>query len=150
MAHLIRQATRECHPGSLWQGGADDVTGNAGYGLIILCAEEFQPAANLIAKPGTQVFYAPNDDGEKPFTRAQLTIASAASRAAVKGYREGRKVLVSCMQGRNRSGLVTALTLHRLYGMSGERCRGYIRARVPNALTNPDFNRFLDTLKAKS
>jgi protein-tyrosine phosphatase len=153
MAHLIRQSTshRESHGGSLWQGGADDVTKAHGEGfqVVVLCAEEFQPARHIIATEDMEVIHAPNDDSEKPLTRDQLTTAIAASRVVASRFRQGKKVLVSCMQGRNRSGLVTALALHRIYGMAGERCRGYIRSKVPHALTNPSFNKFLDTLKAR-
>ncbi len=151
MAHLIRQSVpiREAHGGSLWQGGADDVTSSAGYDVIILCADEFQPARHIIATKDMEVVHAPNDDSEKPLTREQLTTAIAASRVAASRFRDGKKVLISCMQGRNRSGLVTALTLHRLYGMAGERCREYIRSKVPHALSNPSFNKFLDSLQAR-
>lgn len=151
-AYLIRQAvssTREGHNGSLWLGSADEVASGTPYDVIVLCADEFQPPAHIIAGPSTQVIHAPNDDSEKPLTRAQACIALAASRAVARAFREGKKVLVSCMQGRNRSGLVMALTLHRLYGMAGERCRGYIRAKRPHALTNESFNAFLDAIKAR-
>lgn len=154
MPYLIRQAqphpSRDGHGGSLWLGGADDVTAGGDYALIILCADEFQPAAHIIAKPGVQVVHAPNDDSSNPLTRQQATVAIAASRVAARAFREGKKVLISCMQGRNRSGLVMALTLHRLYGMAGERCREYIRNKRPHALTNDSFNKFLDNLKART
>jgi len=149
MAYLIRQAVLEGHTGSLWLGGADDIGSGDHYDLIVLCADEFQPKAHLIAKPGTQVLHAPNDDSERPLTREQAWIAITASRAVTKAFREGKKVLVSCMQGRNRSGLVMALTLHQLYGMDGEWCRGYIRSRRPHALTNDSFNTFLGNIKAR-
>lgn len=153
MPYLIRQAVkhsaREGHTGSLWLGGADDVASGEHYDLIVLCADEFQPEAHIIAKPGTEVIHAPNDDSERPLTRQQACVAIAASRAVAKAFKSGKKVLVSCMQGRNRSGLVMALTLHRLYGMAGERCRGYIRAKRPHALTNDSFNAFLDNIKAR-
>jgi hypothetical protein len=154
MPFLIRQAqphpSRDGHQGSLWLGGADDVISDDGYDVIILCADEFQPAAHIIARPGVQVVHAPNDDSESPLTRDQATTAIAASRVAARAFKKGKKVLVSCMQGRNRSGLVMALTLHRLYGMAGERCRTYIRAKRPHALTNPSFNAFLDSIKARA
>lgn len=154
MPYLIRQAVphaaREGHTGSLWLGGAQDIGAGVHYDLIILCADEFQPEARIIADPSkTEVIHAPNDDSENPLTRDQACIAIAASRAAAKAFKAGKKVLISCMQGRNRSGLVMALTLHRLYGMAGERCRGYIRAKRPHALTNPSFNAFLDSIKAR-
>ena len=154
MASLIRQASedpsRDGHSGSLWQGGADDVASGEHFDVIVLCAEEFQPASHIIAKPGTQVVHAPNDDSGHPLSREQATVAIAASRVAARAFREGKKVLISCMQGRNRSGLVTALALHRLYGMAGDRCAQYVKQKRENALTNPYFTDFLAKIKASA
>ncbi len=129
MPFLIRQASphrnRDGHTGSLWLGGADDVTKahDDGFNVVVLCADEFQPARHIIATEDMEVIHAPNDDSENPLTRDQLTVAIAASRVVVKRFKEGKKVLVSCMQGRNRSGLVMALALHRLAESPEERAR---------------------------
>lgn len=141
-------------PGSLWQGDASEATERAlRYDVIVFCAEEFQPPSTLFLRPEdadkVTFLYAPNDDSEKPLTRAQLNIATAAARQVARAYREGKRVLVSCMQGRNRSGLVSALSLHLLYGVSGNRAKSIIRALVPHALSNPSFERFLGKIPAK-
>ncbi len=149
MAVLIHRSRSPRH-GTLWQGSADDVMkDNSKFDLIILCAEEFQPEASLIASAVTKVVHAPNDDSENPFTRSQLDAAVRATRAVHDAYLSGKNVLISCMAGRNRSGLVTALTLHLLFGLSGQEAREFIRAKVPHALTNPHFNRFLDGVRPR-
>lgn len=153
MAHLIRQGvnhpSREGHTGSLWQGGIDDVMAGIPYDMLVLCADEFQPAAHIVAKANVEVVHAPNDDSGTPLTRGQVCLAIAASRVAARAFREGKKVLISCAQGRNRSGLVTALTLHRLYGFSGDRARDYIRDKVPHALSNLYFTEFLAKVRER-
>lgn len=151
MAYRIRLSSRG---GSLWQGGSDDaiigsVEGKT-FDVVVLCAEEFQPESRIVSTAGKpSLIYAPNDDSYKSVTRAQLSTAIAAARACVRHYRQGKAVLISCMLGRNRSGLVMALTLHLLYGMSGASCVDYIRRIVPHALTNDSFEAFLKTLPAK-
>ncbi len=143
MATLIcRSKTHE--RGSLWQGSADDVVRAGGaYDLIVLCAEEFQPEASLIVRSPVRVLYAPNDDGERPLTAAQIKGAIRAAKEVARAFSAGQRVLVSCFMGRNRSGFVMALALHLLYGMSGDQARSLIREKVPYALSNDDFNRFL-------
>ena len=60
---------------------------------------------------------------------------------------DGRKVLVHCAAGINRSSLVTALVVRRLFGLSGVDATAYIRARRgPEALSNPDFATYLASL----
>jgi protein-tyrosine phosphatase len=67
--------------------------------------------------------------------------------------REGRTVLVTCQQGRNRSGLVTALTLVALTGASGNRCARAVKARrhspYGEALCNRDFLDLLRSIPSK-
>lgn len=161
MASIIRAASphpnRDGHTGSIWQGGVDDLMPSARepFDVIILCAElrEYEyhglSPQDIANRFRAEVHCSPNDDGERPFTREQATRALQASRLVCKRFQAGKKVLVSCMQGRNRSGLVSALALHRLYGMAGERCIKYIQNKRANALTNPEFNKFLDQLAAR-
>ena len=53
--------------------------------------------------------------------------------------RTGRRVLVRCQAGYNRSGLVVALALMRL-GFTGQDAVARVRiARGPYALSNPHF-----------
>jgi len=66
--------------------------------------------------------------------------AFAASRAVARIYRTGGfRILVTCAQGRNRSGLVVALALLEL-GASPKDAIGAVRqARGPHALSNAWF-----------
>lgn len=41
----------------------------------------------------------------------------------------GRSILVTCLAGINRSGLVVALTLHRAFGYSGRACIELVRRK---------------------
>ena len=65
----------------------------------------------------------------------------AALRAA-----EGRRVLVSCLQG---AGLVCALTLHVLTGRPGTYCAQLVRRARHGALTNASMLELLAALPAR-
>lgn len=55
--------------------------------------------------------------------------------------------LVHCWGGRNRSGLLNAMILMKLYGWDGAFCYEYIRTMRPNSLVNETFAKWL--LEAK-
>lgn len=119
----------------------------AGFRVLVLCAEEYQPAAALF--PRLEIIYAPNDDSGAPFTALQKAIANMAAHR-VADYVERRKhVLVTCMMGKNRSGLVTALALHHLTGWSGRRCVEHVKAKRPIALSNEEFTAYIEKLPAR-
>lgn len=137
------------HPG-LWQGSRPSggyFVREDGFAILILCAEEYQPPAENF--PGVRVIHAPNDDNPwVPPTRAQLNIALDAAKQAAGALRDGQKVLVTCWQGVNRSGLVTALTLHTLLGISGLEACAMIKQARSFALSNPQFVRCLTRIEA--
>lgn len=144
MAVLIHKS--KTSTGELWQGSVGDLAHPEKYDVIVLCADEFQDKeGQLSASYGksVRVLPAPNDDSGNPFTKEQATIAVVAARQVVKEYRLGKRILVSCAMGRNRSGLVMALALSRLCGVSGNDAIKVIREKVPHALSNPQFVDFL-------
>ena len=116
---------------------------HAPYDVIVLAAIEYQPAAHLF--PGVEVIHAPFDDAP---TRSMhlnevLTATKAASHVA-RRLREGRRVLVTCAMGLNRSALIAAIAMHDVYGMSAEEIITRIRrTRSAWALSNPNFVRIL-------
>ncbi len=57
-------------------------------------------------------------------------------------WKAGKKVLVHCTQGKNRSGLVNGCILW-LNGMSGEEAVKLIQTKRPGALFNPVFKKYL-------
>ena len=60
---------------------------------------------------------------------------------------EGGCVLTMCNAGRNRSGLLSALIVHHLFGIPGSEAIEVVRARRPNALANDYFVSFLETFR---
>jgi protein-tyrosine phosphatase len=129
----------EIMPG-LWQGSVPDpeLVKREGFHLVVFCASEFQPAAREY--PSVAVLYAPNEDhAAKPTPRPQLERASRASKIVAAFVKSGRKVLVTCFAGLNRSGLVTGLAVYRLTGQNGRDVVELVRARRPGALRNPRF-----------
>jgi hypothetical protein len=64
----------------------------------------------------------------------------------VETVESGGTALVRCYTGQNRSGLVTALAMRRLYGMTGDEAVEHLRAlRSPTVLCNPVFEQYVRT-----
>lgn len=59
---------------------------------------------------------------------------------------QGRRVLVVCAAGANRSGIVVALTLRELFRWTGARVLRETRSRHPGALYNVNLQAYLETL----
>lgn len=70
-----------------------------------------------------------------------------AQRLAAEITDVGGCVLTMCNAGRNRSGLLSALIVHHLFGIPGADAVDIVRARRPNALANDYFVEFLETFK---
>lgn len=132
--------------GELWIGGAPPEGGGlakAGFTELVFCAQEFQPPP--ADYPGLGLLYAPfKDNGDAPYP-TELEIALGASRKVADAVRHGGKVLVTCWQGLNRSGLVTALSLMRLTGMPGRDAVAKVQRARPGSLKNPFFTDYLET-----
>lgn len=108
----------------IWQGsypGEGRYVSASGFSQLVLCAQELQTPASEF--PDVEVVHAPNyDDGVHDLTRDLLRIAIDAARRVDVAYRQGRKVLITCRAGLNRSGLVTGLALHMIFGWDGRTC----------------------------
>lgn len=142
---------------NLWQGsypGTGRAVGASGFSMLVLCAEELQDPAELF--PGVEVVHAPNfDDYENPLTRQRLQIAVDAAHRVKTALQQNRKVLVTCRAGMNRSGLVSALAMHFLYGWDGQTCIHRVQryrksSRGYKPLSNYEFTDALKRLKATS
>lgn len=129
----------------LWQGSrprAGREVAEAGFDVLVLCAREHQPAPD--AYPGILVILAPNDDHHF-VTREDLQVAVRTASRVVAYLQQGKKVLVTCLAGINRSGLVVALTIHKFLGFSGKSCIDIVREKRrfadvgDEALTNTFF-----------
>jgi protein-tyrosine phosphatase len=71
-------------------------------------------------------------------------ILRAIERFAVTAIEGGATVIAMCSMGRNRSGLIAALTVGRVRSMPGREAIDFVRSKNPDALSNEDFVRFLE------
>jgi len=135
------------HPdntGSLWQGSLPPigtVLQEAGYDTLVLAASEFQ---SDISYQDIEVICAPGDDDHRPHRMANfLPVWVSAAKIVVERVHSGKRVLVTCMAGLNRSGMVTALALKELTGWSGEVVVEHIRKNREHAMCNQTFAQYI-------
>jgi protein-tyrosine phosphatase len=141
---------------NLWQSGYPlngDQLKPDGFDVLVLCSEELQVEPDEAAEqfPGVKVIAAPFEDtGDRDVFPEILRTAGAAARKVVAELSAGRRVLVTCTQGRNRSGLVSALALVLSKGMTGAEAMERVKQARRNALTNPLFAEYLAWKKPRS
>ncbi|ANH93411.1 MULTISPECIES: dual specificity protein phosphatase family protein [unclassified Streptomyces] len=135
----------EIVPG-LWMGG-HEVRDDSGRSAPVVVRDEFDLVQTLLRLPGHgpgtgvphQVW--PIPDG--PLDATQLAGVMRLAEAACAALDEGRRVLVRCWSGYNRSGLVVGHAL-MLRGSGADEAIGLIRARrSPWALHNELFADYL-------
>jgi hypothetical protein len=153
---------QEIHPG-LWQGTwppPGPWLAKSGFSTLVLCAYEYQPPFRFPPQllplvglrspnpwPGVEVVYAPNDDDiVRPPPREVLRQAVQAGRTVAERLSQKRKVLTTCWQGRNRSGLVSALGLFFHLHVPGATAARIVQLRRANGLRNPIFVGLLNRL----
>lgn len=127
--------------GYLYMGSAP-AAGTIGWDVIVLCARSYQPPASEF--PSVHVIHAPFRDTYEPLTTEEWDNIGLAVDQTVQNLRSGRIVLVTCQEGRNRSGLVTGFALKTLLGWTGPEAVEHIKQRRPWSLTN---NRFVELLR---
>jgi len=133
----------------LWVGAAPPPGDYSGqFDVIVFTADEYQPAKDMF--PKIRVRHFPYDDSIRP-TERDLMTAWTAAEAVARDMRHGRRVLVTCQMGRNRSAFVAALALHLVTGAPGEEVLTLVRSRRTDAmgiqaLSNGAFRQFLRTL----
>jgi protein-tyrosine phosphatase len=115
-----------------------------GFEALVLAAEEYQPPAH--AFPGARVMHAPLDDHYDPLTAEEWEHIIRAANFAAHHVRSGRRTLVTCQAGLNRSGIITALAVCLLTGASGREAVDLIQRRRPDALCNSNFVYHIETV----
>ncbi len=120
----------------LWVGSAPPFDRDLpDFGALVLCAEEIQP--ERLAFTG-RVIRCPIPDAR--LSNQDLARVVMASRHVASELTSGRRVLVTCAMGVNRSALVASLALARITRMTPEQLIGLMRARrATNCLSNPHF-----------
>lgn len=124
----------------LYQGSMPPVglwVRQAGFDTLVLSAKEYQPSTSSF--PGVCVVHVPLDDA-KPSAAEKRSI-ELAGRLVASEVARGRRVLVTCAAGKNRSGIITAVAMRHLYpGATRTEIVDRIRARRRiGALSNPWF-----------
>lgn len=115
---------------SLAQGSKPPVGVRLPFDTIVLAAREYQPRM-----PGFEVVHVPLvDDEPTPSDRKRI---HAAAQAVAQRLRAGRRVLVTCRMGKNRSGVIAGLALVEL-GMPGKVAARRIQ-HLRDGLTNPFY-----------
>lgn len=135
----------------IWQGREPESPTNSvpvgDVGLLVLCYGEGVPRWSRFHNRGFLVHEAPFDDDQRTLQAKDVPTATMAAQAVVEAVRKGTKVLVTCHQGLNRSGLVVGIALHELHGWSGADCVARVRERRPGALFNLGFASYIESLK---
>lgn len=128
----------------LYQGGMPppgEGLKKAGIDVLVLCAREHQDAA---AYEGLTVILAPGDDDRRPHRLARFVDGwKQAGHLVAEHVKAGRTVLVTCMQGLNRSGIVTAFAMRELTGATGREIVEHIQHHRPSALFNETFAKYI-------
>ena len=137
--------------GALRMGDYEDATSGVRSGshdVVVFCAMEL-PVPPAPPHRRVRVHGCPLDDAH--LTREEIARATETARHVARSVASGSDVLVTCAQGRNRSGLVTALALHALTGCGGAAAVRQVRERRLNALgpalTNVTFVHYLITIR---
>jgi protein-tyrosine phosphatase len=113
--------------------------------MLVLCAREIQDPDD---HPQVEVVLAPMDDSTlRTDFPGELSTAQRARDAVLPAIRSGKRVLVTCRQGRNRSGLVCALVLRELTGWPGKMILTHLRNLRPGVLSNLVYAEYVGALK---
>lgn len=125
------------------------------FDVIVYTAIEKQPTASALkAMPKNVIVkrFPLDDDPYQPIMRDQAAAMVRAAKELASLLRSGKRVLITCAMGMNRSGLLTALTLMAATGCSGRTAFTTIQSRRramddgTRALFNPIFSRFVQTM----
>jgi hypothetical protein len=137
---------------NLWMGSAPPQgreLASKGFQVVTLCAFEHQPTAESF--PGVAVARIDLDDAE--LSGKQFFEAVQLAQHLASAIRNGEKVLITCAQGRNRSGLITALTICWNTGCSGRTAVKAVQLRRKSpfgpALTNSHYVKALSRIDSK-
>lgn len=128
---------------NLWQGSFPNLlsASEAGFEVVVLCAREMlggHEERNEYKMHGMTVVEAPFDDTKWP-TPEELSTARWAASKVTSAVLEGKKVLVTCQAGLNRSGLVNGIALRDIKKITGIESVMIIKGRRENALFNNTF-----------
>jgi protein-tyrosine phosphatase len=139
----------ELVPGTLWHGGCPvDFAWVRAHAIDVVVdvsdPDAYPPAAEIEGLTYLKCPLVDHDTLPDP----ELTLRLAELVAGLAGA--GRRVLVHCTFGRNRSGLLATLVVRALLGLSGAQALSYVRERRDRAVNNETFAAWLESLERPS
>jgi protein-tyrosine phosphatase len=119
------------------------------FDILVLCAGEWQPHVSLPEEDREKrVIRVPYDDSHSALIPSVLKSLHKAAEELTEEHKRGKRILITCMAGRNRSGLLTALVLMKRFGFPAHDAIQTIKERRGDfALTNTTFTSYLLSLK---
>ena len=135
----------EVLPGLWWSGLPDDW--EVLRGQVDAVIDLADPGPGPSADDLGEITYvkAPLEDGE---TLPEPVLLDHLTGLVVDLVRQGRRVLVHCTFGKNRSGLVMALVVREVLGCDGPTALAKVRAVRDNAVNNDAFSEWVSSLPA--
>lgn len=117
------------------------------FDVVVFCAEELQPRFKALPRTKKAVYVPMDDNPYQPVPPADANNVKIVGAMLAREVLAGRRVLITCAMGANRSGLVTGMTLRSL-GHKGPDAVSLIRERRilgggQKALFNPVFASFV-------
>ncbi len=135
--------------GALWQSDTDphifrkmrarDITP-----AIVIDLQEF-PVAEMPLDSSISYVRWPIDDGPVPDTE---TLAALVEAACVF-IEHGGRIVTMCAQGRNRSGLVSALIVCGVRRVGGLEAVRHVKEKIPESLSNEAFVEWLTRIRRR-
>lgn len=136
-------------PGKLAQGARPKpaIEAFGPFDVVVFTAMEYQPPLRALPRSKKAVYVPMDDNPYQPVSAADAKRVRDIAALLAKDVLAGRRVLITCQMGANRSGLVTGMTLRAL-GHGGDAAVALIRERRilgggEKALFNPVFAAFV-------
>lgn len=122
--------------------GSAPLTLPDGFDLIVFTAMEYQPR---FPETGQNLIYVALPDAKPTLTERAWALRTAV--VVADAIEKGKRVLVTCFAGRNRSAWIAAMAM-RIMGLSARTVVSRIRAaRGENALSNKHFVETLEIMR---
>jgi len=115
----------------------------------VVCFTAYEKQIRLKPPSGKLLYSIPlDDDSYRPIPPELSEILHQLGKSLASHVRAGKKALITCAMGANRSGLITGLTMMYAYGFNGRQAVTLIKQRrKPHedvlVLGNPIFEAFL-------
>ena len=135
----------EVLPGLWWSGLPDDWAVLRGRVDAVIDLADPGPGPSAEDLGDITYVKAPLEDGE---TLPEPVLLDHLTGLVVDLVRQGRRVLVHCTFGKNRSGLLMALVVREVLGCDGPTALARVREVRENAVNNDAFNDWVSGLPA--